>query len=170
MKSPNYLVTLMIFALDQAAKWLVCARLDPSRPVVLIPGYLRFSYTENTGVAFGFFDTIESPWKPYILCALAAAAVVIILIYSARMPAYRILLHSALAVTLGGILGNFADRIIRGYVIDFIDFHIGEVFHWPVFNVADSAITIGVALLLIDTVRNRDAGEELAQPPAGEHH
>ena len=70
------------------------------------------------------------------------------------MPPERKLMRVSLAIIIGGILGNFADRIIRGYVIDFIDFHIYDTFHWPTFNVADSAITIGIALLLIDTVRN----------------
>lgn len=89
-----------------------------------------------------------------MLAAMALAAVVIIFLYSRHMPPGRVLLQSALAITMGGILGNFTDRIVRGYVIDFIDFHIHDVFYWPTFNIADSAITIGIALLLIDTVRN----------------
>jgi len=154
MKIQHYLVALILFAIDRAAKWLVVARLDPERPVDLIPGYLRFIYTENTGVAFGLFDSVEFPWKPHILAALAAAAVAIILIYSARAPANRVLLPYALAVALGGVVGNFFDRVLQGYVVDFIDFHIRGGFHWPAFNVADSGITIGVALLLIDALKN----------------
>ena len=169
MKTKYYFVALLVLALDHVTKWIVCARLDPARPIDLIPGYLRFAYAENTGVAFGFFDTVESSWKPYILGSLAVAAVVLILIYKARMPADRILLHWALAITVGGILGNLADRIFRGRVIDFIDFHIHESFHWPAFNVADSSITIGIALLLLDTVKNPAREEAQAQPSAGEH-
>jgi signal peptidase II len=85
--------------------------------------------------------------------------VVVILMYSARMPSNRVLLQLALAITLGGILGNFTDRILHGFVVDFIEFHIKEVFHWPTFNVADSAITIGIALLLVDTVKHPEVEE-----------
>ena len=65
----------------------------------------------------------------------------------------------------GGILGNFVDRILRGYVVDFIDFHIHDIFSWPTFNVADSAITIGIALLLIDTVKNPAVEKVAGAPP-----
>ena len=85
---------------------------------------------------------------------MAVVAVVVIVVYSEHMPPERKLLQASLAIIMGGILGNFVDRIVRGYVIDFIDFHIYDTFHWPTFNVADSAITIGIALLLIDTVKN----------------
>jgi signal peptidase II len=167
MKTKYCLVALPAFILDHITKWIVCAKLDPARPFDIIPGYLRFSYAENTGVAFGFFNTVDFPWKPYILASLAVAAVVLILVYGARTPANRVLLHWALSLTMGGILGNLADRVFRGRVIDFIDFHIHESFSWPAFNVADSCITIGIALLLLDTVKN-PAGEGAQEPPAGE--
>ena len=164
MKSKYYLVALLILVVDRATKWLARVRLGPSRTIELVPGYLRLSYVHNSGVAFGFFDKIESTWKPYILAAMAIAAIVVIVVYGVRMPRGRRLLQSALAITLGGILGNFADRILRGYVVDFIEFHIREAFYWPTFNVADSAITIGIALLLIDTVKGPALGEIPAPP------
>jgi signal peptidase II len=89
-----------------------------------------------------------------VLALMAVVAVVVIVIYSARMPSGRVMLQLALAVTMGGILGNFIDRIVRGFVVDFIEFHIHDSFYWPTFNVADSAITVGIALLLLDTVIN----------------
>jgi signal peptidase II len=76
------------------------------------------------------------------------------------MPTDRVLLQLALAITLGGILGNFVDRVAHGFVIDFIELHIKDAFHWPTFNLADSAITIGIVLLLIDTVKNPEHREE----------
>ncbi|MBN1568410.1 MAG: signal peptidase II [Acidobacteria bacterium] len=160
-----YLFALLILLIDYISKWIVCAKLDPHLPVEIIPGYLRLSYWENSGVAFGLFDSVSSVWKPYILAAMAVIAVIIIVLYSLHMPADRKLLQTALAVMTGGILGNFVDRIARGYVVDFIDFHIHDIFTWPTFNVADSAITIGIALLLIDTVRN-PAVQEAADQPA----
>jgi signal peptidase II len=154
MKSKYYAVALSILLIDFLTKWVVRVRLHPNQPMVLIPGFLQFSYWENSGVAFGLFDAVTSVWKPYILATMAVVAVIIIVAYSAHMPPERKLLQISLAIIIGGIMGNFVDRIIRGYVIDFIDFHIHYGFHWPTFNVADSAITVGIALLLIDTVKN----------------
>jgi signal peptidase II len=165
MKNRFYTVALLILVLDHLSKWIVRAKLNPDLPVEIIPGYLRLSYWENSGVAFGFFHEVASSWKPYILAAMAIAAVIVIVIYGMRMPASRKLLQLSLAIMIGGILGNFVDRIIRGYVVDFIDFHIHGSFYWPTFNIADSAITIGIALLLIDTIKS-PVEEEVAEQPA----
>ena len=154
MKSKYYLATLLILIIDQATKWIANTSLQPRQGIEVIPGYLRLSRVYNSGVAFGLFDDSDFFWKPYALGALAILAVVVILIYSSRIPADRKLLHLALAITMGGILGIFIDRILRGYVIDFIEFHIHEAFYWPTFNVADSAITVGITLLIIDAIKN----------------
>jgi signal peptidase II len=154
MRNKYYSVAFIILLVDYLTKWVVRVRLDPIQSVEIIPGYLRLSYWQNSGVAFGLFDAVASVWKPYILAALAVVAVVVIVVYGEHMPPERKLLRASLAIIIGGILGNFVDRIVRGYVIDFIDVHIYDTFHWPTFNVADSAITIGIALLLIDTVKN----------------
>ena len=167
IKNRYYLVTLLVLAIDYLTKWIVRENLDPRAPVEIIRGFLRFSYWENSGVAFGLFDSVTSDWKPYILAAMAIIAVAIIFLYSVHVPADRKLLHIALAIMSGGILGNFLDRIIRGYVVDFIDFHIFNIFAWPTFNAADSAITIGIALLLIDTVKDPDREEEVEQAAVG---
>jgi len=154
MKNKYYSVAFIILLIDFLTKWLVRVILGPHQSIEIMPGYLRLSYWQNSGVAFGLFDAIASVWKPYILAVLAIVAVVVLVVYSAHMPPERKLMRVSLAIIIGGILGNFVDRIVRGYVIDFIDFHIYDTFHWPTFNVADSAITIGIALLLIDTVKN----------------
>jgi len=167
MRKKYYLIALLILIIDHISKWVAHAKLNPNPAVEIVPGFLRLSYVNNSGVAFGFFDRIESVWKPYVLAAMAIIAVVVILVYSTRMPQGRTLLQVALAITLGGILGNFADRIIRGYVVDFIEFHIHEIFYWPTFNIADSAITVGIALLLIDTVKS-PAPEEISGQPTTE--
>jgi signal peptidase II len=159
MRNRYYLLALSVFVLDHFTKWLVRSRMELHEAIELIPGYARISYVRNSGVAFGLFADIQSVWKPYILASMAVIAVVVILMYSARMPSNRVLLQLALAITLGGILGNFTDRILHGFVVDFIELHIKEVFHWPTFNVADSAITIGIALLLVDTVKHPEVEE-----------
>jgi signal peptidase II len=160
MKYKFYVLTLAVLALDHATKWLARNRLDPESAIELIPGYLRISYVSNTGVAFGLFRDLDSPWKPYVLAAMAIVAVIVILVYSFRMPSSRLLLQCSLAVIMGGILGNFVDRILQGYVVDFIEFHIKDAFYWPTFNVADSGITVGIGLLLIDAVKNPELDEE----------
>jgi signal peptidase II len=152
MRRKYYFFALLILAIDHITKLIARASLSNDRFVEIIPGYLRLSYVRNSGVAFGIFDSVESVWKPYILAGMAVIALAVIVIFSIRMPQGRILMQWALSIIMGGILGNFLDRIIRGYVIDFIEFHIHEKFYWPNFNVADSAITIGIALLLIDTL------------------
>jgi signal peptidase II len=172
MKNKYYLVTLAVLLIDHLTKFLVTRQLVgvgaiPHRTVEIVPDYLRISYIQNSGVAFGFFQNIESLWKPYILAGMAVVAVLVILVYSSRMPLNRTLLQVALTLTMGGILGNFMDRLVHGYVVDFIEFHVRESFYWPTFNLADSAITVGIALLLIDTVKNPEVEEELSTPLAG---
>ena len=159
MRNRYYLLAVLVFVLDHLSKWLVRSKMDLHEAIELIPGFARISYVRNSGVAFGLFAEIQSVWKPYILASMAVIAVVVILMYSARMPSNRVLLQLALAITLGGILGNFTDRILHGFVVDFIELHIKDVFHWPTFNVADSAITIGIGLLLVDTVKHPEVEE-----------
>jgi signal peptidase II len=163
MKNKYYLIALLILAIDHITKLIARTNLGDGRVVDVIPGYLRFSFVRNTGVAFGIFDSVQSAWKPYILAAMAIIALTVIVFYGSRVPRGRTLMQLALAITMGGILGNFIDRLFRGYVIDFIEFHIHESFYWPNFNVADSSITIGIALLLIDTVIHPTM-EEIAEP------
>ncbi len=166
MRNKYYLFTLLILVLDHVSKWIVWLKLDRSNPVELIPGYLRLSLVCNPGVAFGFFRGDNSSWKPYLLAAMAVLALIVLFLYGRRMPASRQFLQWAIALTMGGILGNFVDRVFRGYVIDFIEFHVHDSFYWPNFNLADSAISIGIALLLIDTVRNPSL-EEIGESAAG---
>ena len=156
MKRKFLLVALAVFVLDHLTKQLVSASPSLHRGVDIIPGFFRLSYVLNSGVAFGIFQESQSAWKPYLLAGLAVLAVVVIMIYSSRMPSDRTLLQAALAVTMGGILGNFIDRLLRGSVVDFIELHIRDSFHWPTFNIADSAITVGIALLMIDALKHPD--------------
>ena len=154
MRKRYYILTLLILVFDHLTKWWISSEFGLHQSFDIIPHYLRIVRVHNTGVAFGLFAEFHSAWKPYLLALMAVIAVVVIVIYSARMPSERILLQLALAVTMGGILGNFIDRIAHGFVVDFIEFHIRDKFYWPTFNVADSAITVGIALLLIDTIKN----------------
>ena len=113
MKRRHFLVALAILALDQGTKWLAVRELAGGRDLEIVPGFLRLSYVENTGVAFGLFDGAASPWKPWILGGLALAAIATIILYGLHAPKERKLLHLALAGTLGGVAGNLVDRVAR---------------------------------------------------------
>jgi signal peptidase II len=157
MKLKFVLPAALILAFDHLSKYWISSSLSLGESIEIIRGYLRISYVLNYGVAFGLFAEPQSAWKPYFLAAMAVIAVAVIIVYSRQTPSDRRLLQTALAVTTGGILGNFVDRLIHGSVVDFIEVHIQDRFYWPTFNIADSAITIGIALLLIDSLRSPDA-------------
>ena len=124
---------------DQATKLLICASLDPADSIPLIPSVLHLTYVQNTGAAFGL-------WRGYrgvfVLVSVIIAAWVFLELLQRRDRRWPIPL--GLSLVLGGALGNLVDRVRVGYVIDFLDVRV-----WPVFNVADSAISVGVGLLLL---------------------
>jgi signal peptidase II len=143
-----YVLSFLVLVADQMTKGWVSRSfaVDDSRPV--IPGFFSLTYIHNTGGAFGIL-----PSGTNALALVAAVAAIAIVVYSARarMPLPR-LLGLALALPLGGALGNLADRLRLHYVVDFFDLHVGT-HQWPVFNVADSAICLGVAALAIHVWR-----------------
>jgi signal peptidase II len=131
----------LVLALDQLTKWLVLRELGPGGTrdsVTVIPGVLELIFVRNSGAAFGIFQGGSG-----ILTVLALLAIAFLLIYFIRSAAEDWVLTVALALMLGGALGNIVDRFQHGYVVDWIDFP-----RWPTFNVADSAITVGVTLLV----------------------
>jgi len=151
-----YLLALFIVALDQFTKhWAVQHLAFDTPSVVLIPKVLYLTRTTNTGSAFGLF-----PGATQVLALAALAAAIGIAYYVGRSKtAFSALIGVALALPLGGALGNFLDRARLSYVVDFIDLRIGT-YQWPVFNVADSAICVGVVLLAVIFLRNGGAGTE----------
>ena len=144
-----YVLALLVFAADRLSKgWIAQAHLGwPQEGREIIPGFFALTYSVNTGGAFGIL-----PHGTQLLAAAAALAAVAIVVYSVRapMPLPR-LLGIALALPLGGALGNLWDRVSLGHVIDFLDFHAGANPRWdfPIFNLADSAICVGVGLLAL---------------------
>ena len=144
-----YVLALLVFAADQGAKhWVLWSHFHwPEEGREIIPGFFSLTFSVNTGGAFGIL-----PHGTQLLAVAAGLAAFAIVAYSLRVqsPLPR-LLAVALALPLGGALGNMWDRITRGYVIDFLDFHAGSgpSWHFPIFNLADSAICIGVGLLAV---------------------
>jgi len=141
---------LALYLADQASKaWAVKAlRFADER--VLIPGVVKFFYTENPGIAFGQLQEGGS-FSRWFFVILAVAAVIAVFYYFIRTPRSDDRVLGACALLLAGILGNLTDRVRLGYVIDFIVLHAGQ-YHWPTFNVADASITIGALLLAYDLI------------------
>ncbi len=136
-----------VLVIDQVTKQLAAHYLVYATPVPVLP-FLDLTLVHNTGAAFSFLSG-ASGWQRWLLSAIAAAIGVAIVIWLRRLPARAGWQPPGFALILGGALGNLSDRILQGYVIDFIDCYYRH-WHWPAFNVADSAITIGAALLILD--------------------
>ena len=144
--------------LDQGSKYLVHQYMGLRRQIEVIPHLLNITYVENRGGAFGIFASSDSPWKPLIFSSLSIIALLIIVYFSIKLPLRERLTHLGLSLVLGGAMGNFADRLRLGFVIDFIDLHWYRL-HWPSFNLADVAICTGVAILIITTFKPRAEGK-----------
>ena len=138
-----------VVGLDQAAKALVRSALALHDSVVVIPGFLDFTHVRNTGAAFGLLNAVDLPFKPVILTGIALTALAAIGLFAARTASRDWPSRIGLAFVIGGAVGNLIDRITMGFVLDFIDVY-WRGWHFWVFNVADAAITVGAALLILD--------------------
>jgi signal peptidase II len=145
-------VPLLVVAFDQATKAIVRAALPLYESVQIIPGLLNFTHVRNTGAAFGLFNTADFPYKTALISAVAVAGLAGIAIYSAGLPRQQVLARVGLALVLGGAAGNLIDRFVEGSVVDFVDVYWGSYHFWA-FNVADSAITAGVTIMILDMLR-----------------
>lgn len=142
-------IAVAVFVCDQLTKFLLADYLLRHGEIHLLP-FLNLVLVHNTGAAFGFLSGAGG-WQNIFFIAVAVGAGIFILWMLRRLHTTDRLLAMALMLVLGGALGNLADRLIHGYVIDFIDVYY-RTWHWPAFNVADSAITIGAVLLVIDAL------------------
>jgi signal peptidase II len=140
-------LSLLVVLLDQWSKALAVKHLVLNAPLPQFPG-LNLTLVHNTGAAFSLLRDAGG-WQRWLFILLAIGIGAFILTWLARIPARRVWLGCALGLVLGGALGNLWDRIALGYVIDFIDVYYAR-WHWPAFNVADSAITVGAVMLIID--------------------
>lgn len=138
-----------VIVADQISKQVAVNQLDLYERIVVLP-FLNLTRTHNTGAAFSLFADAA----PAFFAILAVAVSIGILVWLRRNPDHERLTASGLCLILGGALGNAIDRVARGYVIDFIDVYAGS-WHWPAFNLADSAIVIGAGLLLLDMFLQR---------------
>lgn len=155
-KSVYLIITLVILAIDQVSKYWAVKSLKPVIMIEVIPGFFRFTYATNRGVAFSMFADSEMN-VPVIFAVISIIAALVVFLYLAWMPAERVLSSTALSLLLAGIIGNLIDRVRLGEVIDFIDVHLADRYTWPTFNIADSAICIGAVLLAIEMIRDERA-------------
>ena len=149
---PYVVLVLVIVGLDRWTKWLIDSRLLLNQTILIIDGFFNITYVRNTGVAFGILDSSSLPLKSVALAVLSIGAIAGVLTYRWRTPINQKFLHVALSLILGGAVGNLYDRIRYGYVIDFIEVYFRN-YRWPSFNLADSAITLGVVLLAFELFR-----------------
>lgn len=144
-------VPLVIVALDQLTKWLVRVRVPLHDSVQIIPNLLDITHVRNTGAAFGFLNGVDFPGKTLVIAVVAMVALVGVALYSGTLSNQQLLPRLGMALIIGGAAGNLIDRIFIGSVVDFVDAYWGA-FHFWAFNVADSAITVGVALMILDMI------------------
>jgi signal peptidase II len=159
----------LIVALDQVTKALVDDFMTLHESRTIVEGLVRLTYVQNRGAAFGILSEAGLPYQSLMFSVVSLLALLAIALYAWRMPVQSRLPQTALALVMGGAIGNLLDRARLGYVIDYVDVYWGA-HHWPAFNVADSAITVGVALLVLDILRNPQMDEsakpEIAASPA----
>lgn len=158
-----FVLPLSIVALDQATKLLVIRRLPLYEDVPLISGLLSLQHVRNSGAVFGFLSGTNIPGKPYVFAVMSALALAALTYYARTVPREERLPRFALSLVIGGAIGNLIDRIRFGYVVDFVKMY-WETHVWPNYNVADSAISIGLVLLVVDSLRPRDRETAAATP------
>jgi signal peptidase II len=153
MKRTHYLViSLAVLVLDVWTKWLVATHISLHETISLVPNLFEIVHVRNTGAAFGIGANSDSQLVPFLLNAGALAVFLVVVVYAIRTAVTDRVLQVGLHLILGGAIGNLFDRFRLGYVVDFLDVYIRD-HHWPAFNVADSAICIGIALLFLDMRR-----------------
>jgi signal peptidase II len=144
-----YLISLVIVLLDQLAKLLVVRSMPLGQNIPIVPGFFDLTFVLNPGAAFSLFATLPEWIRNPFFILISVGAAVLIVAYRSRYLRENRLASVSLALIFGGAIGNLIDRLRYGVVVDFLDAHIYQ-YHWPIFNVADSSISVGVALLLLE--------------------
>jgi len=158
-----FLIAAIVVVLDRVSKNIIRAHFSPVDSLTVIPGLFNIVHTENPGIAFGMLSNATGAWRDVLLIGFSVAVLIAISTVLLR-PASQLnaWLRAALGLILGGAFGNLYDRIVNGTVTDFVEAHAGQ-HYFPAFNVADSAITVGACLLLLDMWRARER-QAVAEP------
>ena len=155
----HLMIAMAVLVLDRITKWIIATRLTLHDGFTIIPNFFRIVHVENPGAAFGLFSESSFQWKLTFLILFSLLALIIVGILLWKNSQTVSATGTALALILGGALGNLWDRVISGHVTDFLEFHIGS-YYWPSFNVADSAIVVGAFLLVADIVLAKSPKEQ----------
>jgi signal peptidase II len=147
-------VSVASLALDQVSKLAVLHFLKLGQSVTLIPGILYFTYIQNPGAAFGFLASTHAVWRIPFFIVITILAALVVYSFQRFVPSEKRIVRFSLGMIWGGAAGNFLDRLLYGKVVDFIDAGFHQ-YRWPVFNLADSCITIGLTLMFLDWLRNK---------------
>ncbi|MEK4060087.1 MULTISPECIES: signal peptidase II [Paenibacillus] len=152
-----YLIALIVFLIDQGTKYVIATRLELGEQIPVINDFFIITSHRNSGAAFGILEGQQ--WFFFIVTVVVVVGIVW---YMNKAKASRKLLPTALALVLGGAIGNFLDRMLNGEVVDFLMFNFGS-YTFPIFNVADSCIVIGVGLIILDTLLDMKSGDEIIE-------
>jgi len=157
-KLPWLWLSLLVFVLDQASKLYFEGALRLYQQIEIVPGLFSWTLAYNTGAAFSFLAG-ESGWQRWLFALIAVAVSGVLVVWLRRLQATETWLAVALALVLGGAVGNLFDRVAYGHVIDFILVHWQDRWFFPAFNLADSAITVGAIMLALDMFISKKSGE-----------
>jgi len=149
MRRFHFLIALLVVLLDRVTKWAVARQIPLHDGIQVIPGFFRLAHVENRGAAFGLFADSPAQWKIAMLVMFSIVALVVVSALLWRNSHAMTSTGVGLALILGGAVGNLWDRLLNGKVVDFLLFYLGQ-YQWPAFNVADSAIVVGAALLVVE--------------------
>lgn len=162
-KAKVFLLSLFIvYPLDQVTKAIVNAKIHYAQRIEVIPGFFDLTHVRNGGGAFSFFADGPFEQRMAFFIGTTLIAICLLLVFYRNLGDREVLSATALGVVLGGAIGNLTDRLRFGEVVDFLDVHLTSQYTWPTFNVADSAIVIGVILLVIEIFLSEEGGEEQA--------
>jgi signal peptidase II len=151
-------IAVIVLLLDRLSKWAVASNISLYQSVAIIPGFFSLRHVENTGAAFGLFAESSAQWKVGALVSFSILALIVVSALLWKNGHSLTTTSIGLSLILGGAMGNLWDRMVSGHVVDFLDFYIGG-YHWPAFNVADSAIVIGAILLVSEIVFAKSPSE-----------
>jgi len=161
MRKYHYLIAAVVLLMDRISKLLIQRNIQLHDSIVVLPGFFRLTHVQNRGAAFGLGAESPSEWTAAMLIVFSIAALIVVsaLLWrnSHRMSSTGV----GLALIMGGALGNLWDRVVDRQVVDFLDFYVSN-YHWPAFNVADSAIVVGALLLVTEILFSKSPEEQTA--------
>ena len=159
MRKYHFLIAAVVLLMDRLSKLLVARNIMLHDSIVILPGFFRLTHVQNRGAAFGLGADSPSQWTGAMLIVFSIAALIVVSALLWRNSHRMTTTGVGLALIMGGALGNLWDRVVDGQVVDFLDFFVAN-YHWPAFNVADSAIVIGALLLVTEILFSKSAEEQ----------